>query len=101
MTYEQIKAIIQMVATIAITIASIFGYQLADDQATSIGIILVACVVIAFSVWKNCNITKAAGLSQKVLDGVKSGDIDSSAVDAFLGVMDEVGIMQDGKEEKE
>lgn len=83
MTNEQIKAIIQMVATIAITIASIFGYQLAEDQAMSIAIVVVACLVVGYSVWRNCNITTEAGKSQKILDGLKEGLITASEVDDF------------------
>ena len=98
MTSEQIKAIIQMLATLAVALCGIFGYQLAEETAQQVAIVISALLVIAYSVWRNCNVTPQAGQSQQVLDGLKEGTIDKSAVDAFLGVMDDVGIMQDGKE---
>ena len=98
MTQEQIKAIIQMLVTLVVTLAGIFGYSMAEEQAQQIAIVVAALVVIAYSVWKNANFTKAAGTAQGVTDGLKDGTIDQSAINAFLGAYDEIGIMQDGKE---
>ena len=72
MSSEQIKAVIQMVVTLVVTVGSIFGYEMAEDQAQQIAIVIVAVVVIAYSVWKNCNFTHAAEQGQRVLDAVKS-----------------------------
>ena len=96
MTGEQFKAIIQMLATLAVTVASIFGYTLADDMATSIAIVVAACLLIGASVWKNANFTTAAGLGQAITTGIKDGSISKSAVEAFIGVPD-CGVAQDGK----
>lgn len=93
---EQMKAIIQMIATLAVAVASMFGFQLADDMATSIAIVVVALLFIGASVWKNANFTTAAGFGQFLTDGIKSGEISESAAAAFLG-MTECGIAQDGK----
>ena len=71
MTQEQIKAIIQMVATLAVTLCGIFGYSLAEEQAQQVAIIVVALVVVAYSVWKNANFTFAAEQGQRVVDAVK------------------------------
>ena len=100
MTSEQIKALIQMLATLAITLAGIFGYSLAENEAQAAAIVMAALVVIAYSVWRNANFTKAAGNGQEITDGLKDGTIDQSAVDAFLGVLDE-GIGLDGLDPEE
>lgn len=94
---EQIKAIIQMSVTLLITLASIFGYSLAEEQAQQIAIVIAAVVVIAYSVWRNANFTKAAAHGQAVTDGIKNGSIDISAINAFLGAAND-GVHKDGKE---
>lgn len=99
-TQEQIKAIIQMLATLAITLCGIFGYSLAEETAQQVAIVIAALVVIAYSVWRNANFTKAAGNGQEITDGLKDGTIDTSAVKAFLGYLDE-GIGVDGRDPKE
>lgn len=100
MTQEQIKAIIQMLVTLAVTLAGIFGYSLAEEQAQQIAIVIAAVVVIAYSVWRNANFTHAAGYGEEITTGIKDGSIDTSAVKAFLGVLDE-GIALDGRDPKE
>ena len=100
MTSEQIKAIVQMFATIAVALCGIFGYSLAEEQAQQIAIVIAAVVVIAYSVWRNANFTHAAGYGEEITNGIKDGSIDTSAVDAFLGVLDE-GIGVDGKDPME
>lgn len=97
MTQEQIKAIIQMLVTLVVTLAGIFGYSMAEEQAQQIAIVVAALVVIAYSVWRNANFTRAAGFGEEITTGIKDGSIDTSAVKAFLGVLDE-GIGVDGKE---
>jgi hypothetical protein len=97
MTSEQIKALIQMLATLAITLCGIFGYSLAENEAQAAAVVIAAVVVIAYSVWRNCNLTSEAGTSQKILDGLKDKSIDVSAVEAFLGVAND-GVHVDGKE---
>lgn len=94
---EQIKAIIQMLVTLLVTLASIFGYSLAEEQAQQIAIVVAAVVVIAYSVWRNANFTKAAGYGEEVTNGIKNGSIDVSAVQAFLGATND-GVSEDGKE---
>lgn len=93
---EQMKAIIQMIATLAVAVASMFGFQLADDMATSIAIVVAALLFIGCSVWKNANFTSAAGFGQLMTDGIKDGTITESAASAFLGLTD-CGVAQDGK----
>lgn len=97
MTGVQIKAIIQMLVTLIVMLASIFGYSLAEEQAQQAAIVIAAIVVVAYSVWRNCNLTKASGYGQSITDGIKNGTIDTSAVDAFLGAVND-GISEDGKE---
>ena len=94
---EQIKAIIQMLVTLLVTLAGIFGYSLAEEQAQQIAIVVAAVVVIAYSVWRNANCTKAAAQGQAITDGIKDGSIDVSAVQAFLGAAND-GVSEDGKE---
>ena len=100
MSSEQIKAIVQMLATLAITLCGIFGYSLAEETAQQVAIVVAALVVIAYSVWKNANFTDAAGQGQQITNGLKDGTIDTSAVDAFLGVLDK-GIGEDGRDPEE
>lgn len=71
MTQEQIKAIVQMVGTLVVTLCGIFGYSMAEDQAQQIALVVVALLVVAYSVWRNANFTKAAGEGQKVTDAIK------------------------------
>lgn len=100
MTSEPIKALIQMLITLFVTIASIFGYSMAEETAQQAAIVIAALVVIAYSVWRNANFTGAAGHGQQITDGLKDGSIDVSAVNAFLGVLDE-GIGVDGRDPQE
>ena len=74
MTQEQLKALIQMVGTLAITLCGIFGYSLAEDQAQQVAVVIVALVVVAYSVWRNANFTKAAAQGQRVLDAIKDAE---------------------------
>ena len=71
MTQEQLKALIQMVGTLVVTLCGIFGYSLAEDEAQQIAVVIVALVVVAYSVWRNANFTKAAAQGQRVLDAIK------------------------------
>lgn len=100
MTSEQIKAIIQMLVTLIVALAGIFGYSLAEEQAQQVAIVIAAVVVIAYSVWRNANFTHAAGYGEEITNGIKDGSIDTSAVEAFLGVLDE-GIALDGRDPQE
>lgn len=100
MTSETIKALIQMFVTLVVLLCSIFGYSLAEEQAQQIAIVIAAVVVIAYSVWRNANFTHAAGYGEEITNGIKDGSIDTSAVDAFLGVLDE-GIGVDGRDPQE
>lgn len=100
MTTEQIKAFIQLLVTLIVTLAGIFGYSLAENEAQAAAIVIAALVVIAYSVWRNANFTKAAGNGQEITDGLKDGSIDQSAINAFLGALDE-GIGLDGKDPEE
>lgn len=100
MTSEQIKAFIQLLVTLIVTLAGIFGYSLAENEAQAVAIVITALVVIAYSVWRNANFTKAAGNGQEITNGLKDGSIDQSAINAFLGVLDE-GIGLDGKDPEE
>lgn len=96
MTSEQIKALIQMVATLAITFASIFGATLTDDQGTAIGICIVACIIVGYAIWRNCNLTREAGVGQVVTDSLKDGTLAHETIEAVLGTGKD-GLSDDGK----
>lgn len=99
MTQEQIKALVQMVVTLVVTLCGIFGYSMAEETAQQVALVIVAVVVVAYSVWRNANFTGAAGLSQRITDLQKSGEIDATAVEAFIEVASK-GIAADGKEQR-
>ena len=97
MTSEQIKGIVQMFVTIIVTLASIFGFSMSEELAQQVAIVITAVVVIAYGVWRSCNLTRAAGYGEEVTRGIKNGTIDTSAVEAFLATVKD-GIGEDGKE---
>lgn len=97
MTIEQIKGIFQMLITLIVTIASILGFSMSEELAQQVAIVITAVGVIAYSVWRSCNLTRAAGYGEEVTRGIKKGTIDTSAVEAFLGVAND-GVHVDGKE---
>ena len=84
MNSEQLRSIVSAVAILAVTIASIMGWQL-DLSDTTAGFMAVAEVaVVAWSVWKNHNFTAAACYGQLVLDALKQGILTDEEVDALL-----------------
>ena len=72
MTQEQVKAIVQMLGTLIVTLCGIFGYSMAEETAQQVALVVAALVVVAFSVWKNANFTKAAAEGQRVTDAIKN-----------------------------
>lgn len=72
MNTERIKAIITIVITAGVNIANICGYACDADPIINAVLSVFSFVCIAYSWWKNQNITEPAIEAQKVLDHLKA-----------------------------
>lgn len=72
MNTERIKAIVTIVVTAVVNIANICGYAYDLDPILNAVLSVVSFVCIAWSWWKNQNITEPAIEAQKVLDHLKA-----------------------------
>ena len=71
-TLERVKAIITIVVTAVSTIAAMYGYAVDADAWISVALSIVSAACIAWSWWKNQNITSEAIQAQAVLDHLKA-----------------------------
>lgn len=71
---ERIKAIITIVVTAAVNIANIYGWAIDVDTTLSAVLTIASAVTIAYSWWKNQNLTTAAVEGQAVTNALKAGE---------------------------
>lgn len=74
MTKEQIKAVVSMVALCAVNVAAQRGVALDADAITSVLLAVLTVTVTLWACWKNHNLTPAAEMAQRFLDGLKDED---------------------------
>lgn len=71
---ETVKAFARLIITLIVSAGATFGWSIDSDAVATIVLSVFAVVLIAYTWYKNENITKAAQEAQKVLDGIKHGD---------------------------
>lgn len=64
-------AIARLIVTIAVAIATTFGWSLDGDLLLNILLSAIALALFAWTWWKNNNVTAAAQQAQGVLDAIK------------------------------
>lgn len=68
---ERAKAIITIVITAALNIANLYGFAVDAGAVVNAVLTVLSFVCIAWSWWKNQNVTKEAQTSQIYLDKLK------------------------------
>ena len=68
---ERAKAIVTIVVVAIVNIANIFGYALDADAWINVVLSILSAVSIAWSWWKNQNVTEQAAQAQALLDALK------------------------------
>lgn len=69
---EKAKAIVTIIVTAVVNIANMCGWALDADTWITAALSVLSVVTIAYSWWKNNNLTDAAIEAQKVLDTLKA-----------------------------
>ena len=71
MNAESLKAIVTLVVTVAVNIANVLGYALNFDLWYTVLFSVASLAAVAWSWWKNQNVTEAAQQAQIYLDELK------------------------------
>lgn len=97
MNKEQITSIIRALGIIIVMIAGMFGLRLDEEtgQVIAIGVAMVA--LLAYSLWKNHNITPAAALAQRVLDLLKEQVLTFEQVEQLIRDAQEEELIRENK----
>lgn len=74
MNKERLKAIITIIVTAIVNIANIYGYSIDAAPLINATLSVLSAITIAYSWWKNQNITTAAQSAQKYLCELKRGN---------------------------
>ena len=72
MNVERAKAIITIIVTAVVNIANIYGYAVDAEAWINVALSILSAICIAWSWWKNQNITPEAIQAQAVLDHLKA-----------------------------
>jgi len=98
MNKEQITSLIRALAILLVSIAGMFGLVI-DEETSQVIIIGIAMVVlIAYSLWKNHNLTGAAALAQKVLDLLKQHVLTFEEVEKLI---DDAVVAQEAEQKEQ
>lgn len=97
MNKEQVTSIIRALGIIIVMIAGMFGLRLDEEtgQVIAIGVAMVA--LLAYSLWKNHNITPAAALAQRVLDLLKEQVLTFEQVEQLIRDAQEEELIRENK----
>ncbi len=89
MKKETIKAIVNTLVVVAVTVSSAFGIDIDGDMLVNVmcSIILVAATV--YGCWKNHNFTEAAQEGQLLIDEIKANKWRNTLLDDELDELDE------------
>ena len=72
MNVERAKAIITIIVTAIVNIANVYGYAVDAEAWLNVALSILSAICIAWSWWKNQNITYAAQQGQLVVDQIKN-----------------------------
>lgn len=72
MNVERAKAIITIIVTAVVNIANVYGYAVDAETWINVALSILSAICIAWSWWKNQNITYAAQQGQLVVDQIKN-----------------------------
>ena len=72
MNVERAKAIITIIVTAIVNIANVYGYAVDAEAWINVALSILSAICIAWSWWKNQNITYAAQQGQLVVDNIKN-----------------------------
>ena len=72
MNVERTKAIITIIVTAIVNIANVYGYAVDAEAWINVALSILSAICIAWSWWKNQNITYAAQQGQLVVDQIKN-----------------------------
>ena len=72
MNTERIKAVVTIIVTAAVNVANVYGYAVDADTWVNAALSVLSVITIAYTWWKNQNITDEAIEAQKVLDHLKA-----------------------------
>jgi len=72
MNVERAKAIITIIVTAIVNIANVYGYAVDAEAWINVALSILSAICIAWSWWKNQNITYAAQQGQLVVDQIKN-----------------------------
>lgn len=72
MNRETVKAWAGTIVTVAVVVASSFGYSLDEGAVSDIVCAAVLIAATAYGCWKNHNFTEAAQEGQKLTDEIKA-----------------------------
>ena len=76
MNTETIKAIISALGVLIVACAGMVGFDVDADMVQNVLSIAAFLAAFAWGIWKNHNFTEAAQEAQKVLDGIKAGEVE-------------------------
>ena len=69
--HERIKAVVTIVVTAIVNVLNVYGYAVDLDSWINVILSVLSAATIAWSWWKNQNITVEAVSAQEVLDDLK------------------------------
>lgn len=69
---ERARAIVTLVVTCLVNIANVYGYAVDAEQWVNVALSILSAICIAWTWWKNQNITEEALAGQHVLDNLKA-----------------------------
>ena len=72
MNVERAKAIITIIVTAIVNIANVYGYAVDAEAWINVALSILSAICIAWSWWKNQNVTYAAQQGQLVVDQIKN-----------------------------
>ena len=71
MNAESLKAIVTLIVTVALNVANVLGYALDFELWYTLLFSIASLAAVAWSWWKNQNVTEAAQQAQIYLDELK------------------------------
>ena len=69
---ERVKAIATIIVTAAVNIANVMGFAMDADAWVNVILSVISAICIAWSWWKNQNVTDEAQQAQLLLDDLKA-----------------------------
>ena len=72
LTVERAKAIVTLVVTCAVNVVNVLGYAVDAETWVNASLSILSAICIAYTWWKNQNVTPEALEGQKLLDSLKA-----------------------------